>query len=414
MPESSATTSANFSSANGVSHLLQCCSVFIGEPNNAYYADENRHVLKVGEMIDAWMALHYGNQVSDQACDTNHVCTAMQAIHATAEKRRLELSSIDADKAPPFDDADHFVIFMGYGMEAVRSRLARWFQGLEGSIPADAFRPNFETESTVHVELGQKLAQVLVAADASRMLTRPGLQTSLLWELQQGLSRLDNDGPGSIGNKALCLLSFPSLKFDIQEMSDESTPCVADQSAVYVRLCPWICLCPWISAAPPTASCVCKRHSPPCFGDINIRPVGGPQHCEVNAKTSRNGLKLSVAISVRLLGEEPRFQWRWWRNAFLGRLLGAKEWREIHNIPSPELHLMTGVMNQELKTMSTRTEENFKFWPGWRPFRFGFSLFELDGLQKHTQSTESDLGPSFEQVSASIKLVEEALTTDQS
>ena len=130
----------------------------------------------------------------------------------------------------------------------------------------------------------------------------------------------------------------------------------------------------------------------PEFPNVTIYAKGGPQQIEVTGTFSKKGKVVNVKLHLGVSRKVKRFEWGLWRDAFLGRLKGLKEWQEEHGIQGADLHLTDGGMKIELEEMKTSAEETVICWPGWRPFRFEMMRFDLesDGLLKEQFEEERE------------------------
>ncbi|KAI0567757.1 Sel1-repeat containing protein [Gracilaria domingensis] len=204
----------------------------------------NRLVAKVGELIDVWMALVSGAQVSFLVKELNEewrafclapdnieLCeigqtmeecgTRVRAINYELEKRRLERRI--ADQTHKYKFMDQFITFMGYRMESLRSSLARWVNRNEGKSGDDFFNTTNKKdfrELEFRVPLSRAIVALLEGSQYSEVLNRRCVQCRLIWELQNFLESIllphaqlytYAEDDVYVATIMLFVLSFPSL-----------------------------------------------------------------------------------------------------------------------------------------------------------------------------------------------------------
>lgn len=356
----------------------------------------NRLVTKVGELVDVWMALVSGGQISfllnslnedwEQYClGVHNTGTSIKTqpselcqINVELEKRRLARRI--ADPSHRYRFMDHFITFMGYRMESVRTSLARWVAAKEGKCGNEFFDkidPLLVGDIQVPVHLSGPLSSLLGSTRRANALRRRSVQCRLIWELQNNLEStlmvkadfyeaVDTDQTFCVSLMMLFLLSFPSL-----------TAAVHESSLAIEQDEPEGCCCIRIEGAQ-TRTLPCENGVFDADTTVTIAPICGPQKFSVVVSITTTG-----QCSMRVFAGQERFQWEWWRDAFLGRLEGLKEWQKQLNIPCVELDLAEKYAETPgISKLRTATHSSFQTWNEWTPFRAVICKYELesDGL----------------------------------
>ncbi|PXF47042.1 Cytochrome c oxidase assembly factor 7 [Gracilariopsis chorda] len=356
----------------------------------------NRLVTKVGELVDVWMALVSGGQISfllnnlnedwEKFClGVNNIGSSgteqppkFHEINVELEKRRLARRI--ADRNHRYGFMDHFITFMGYRMESVRTSLARWVAAKEGKCANEFFEkvdPHLVSDFQVPVQLSSPLSSLLGSTRRSKALGRRSVQCRLIWEIQNALEStlmveaeffeaVDTDQTFCISMMMLFILSFPSLTVTVHE----SNPVVEqyEQNG---------CCCIRIEGSQ-TSIIPCENHECDTSTAVTIVPICGPQKFSVVVNITTTG-----QCSMRVFADRERFQWQWWRDAFLGRLEGFREWQTQQNIPCVELDLDEEYAEAPgISKLRTATHSSFQTWNEWTPFRAIICKYELesDGL----------------------------------
>eukprot|EP00171_Calliarthron_tuberculosum_P008916 IDg8916t1 len=75
------------------------------------------------------------------------------------------------------------------------------------------------------------------------------------------------------------------------------------------------------------------------FLHINIGLVGAPQRLSLSLAIDTDSRKVQLRISKKFGSQdELRFDWQMWKDAFMGRMQGQKEWRiTINSVENDEL-----------------------------------------------------------------------------
>lgn len=378
----------------------------------------NRLVLEVGEFIDLWIALVSGervdfllrkNTVWSELCLGTHrrkvpehlQYEALGRIHdgrlandksfdLTGIHAELEMASREFEYAKPKQSYWHMeqtLTFMGYDMEFVRSAMANWIgtsSGVEDiklspKIPYDVTVSAMMTRPVFIGNLSPRFVRALEeSSDLYTHLRKRSVQVRLLWEvrglLQQKLGQFQG-GPSSAAAMMLCLLAFPALSVKVSKsQTDEHNTSFSKPRGSEVLPVSMKCLVDPFDGKD-------KSISLQSVG-ISIQPGCGPQRLsvflrfQVSAGTAR--VKASIVRSDGT--EDTGFQWRWWRDAFCGRLSGIAEWQKAHKYSSGEVRITDGSIGRGIRTESVNlngTGEFLRLWDGWLPFRVKISRAEL-------------------------------------
>eukprot|EP00178_Gracilaria_changii_P002659 TRINITY_DN1396_c0_g1_i6.p1 TRINITY_DN1396_c0_g1~~TRINITY_DN1396_c0_g1_i6.p1 ORF type:complete len:1292 (-),score=238.65 TRINITY_DN1396_c0_g1_i6:876-4694(-) len=352
----------------------------------------NRLTTKAGEIVDVWMSLVCGDQIQflveelnemwQTVClgtRSNHCCGwdehslieekwDIRAAHRHMTKRRLERRAANEDERHGY--LDSFVTFMGYGMESVRSLIGSWVAEEEGRSGDKLFEGVRSCEQNRIEERGaefgfepsEDIRECLKQGHKTELLKRRGVQVRVIWELQQCMERKLQNGKDlgvkerGTGTVILFILSFPGLvvhvresgeSFGMEELRDEVRISVGEERR--------------------------KRL------EMDIKVMCGVQ---------KVGVRLSIVDemmwNVQLLWEEERngFRWKWWRDSFIGRLEGFKEWQEEMGIRSVGIEDANEAFDRggssQMSELRTITGRRFRTWNEWSGFRGGIRKLELE------------------------------------
>lgn len=370
-------------------------------------SEGNRLVTKVGELVDVWMSLVCGDQLDflteNINADWKTICLGEQVeknsqpegkkkegsyslrhVHKQVEKRRLEERI--ADSSHRYGYLDHFITFMGYRMEIVRSVIAHWVKRNPGKRGDDFFNPLSKrlTDTTcVSTEIGRDLMSILRSKVDGDPLRRRAVQCRMIWELQTSLEKMilsfaesrETAACHNVINSTaiLMVLSFPGLavhrvaKDPVSSMKD-------DDGSFRIRL-----------GEIGEEDTQGEKSNVPVGKEVEgvsviIVPICGPQILSITLDVDKTG-----SCSVWMKSAEGEFKWQWWRDAFMGRVEGLKEWQkelgigyvDVENEPEDEL-------KTAMVEMTTPMNSTLSVWREWTPFRTGFCRFELEseGLLK--------------------------------
>ncbi|KAI0560316.1 hypothetical protein FGB62_117g039 [Gracilaria domingensis] len=401
---------------------------------------DNRHVLKVGEMIDVWLSLSAGDGVSfllevnpiwkdiSQGSLPNYTTSAFNAagpvsgtsshisrgasfinrsydlreVHRELEQRRLRYHF--ADEKYFRKNLNQFMTFMGYRMESVRTTLAQWlFHNKERFSATDPPPFNVSMESmrvAYRCKISTELSTVIRQKDVEVALRSRCLQSRLIWELQEQIEEnlrpeIDDDeepeplreGPGSAKTILQCILSFPSLQI-LTEVKDYHEPGISQFDSHIIQY------------ESDYESRTVAQHTYDSFKTIEVRivPTCAPQDCAVILRFHSDDPyhRLISSLAIKWDDRSRYFKWDLWRDAFLGRLEGREKWRKDHFAKEVDLFLTKGQLDGGFGDVITPTGECFPVWKGWMPFRFEFCKFEVEnsGLlrqQLRVRTTTSNL-----------------------
>lgn len=385
----------------------------------------NRLIPQAGEFIDCWLALVAGEQFSflltlnkdwrveclgktlenrkRRGGRLPQDCDSLRSIHCQAEKARME--SQFANKDQMYLYMEQAVSFMGYSMESVRTFLARdcqyrdaspedWRPRLwERSIDASGAPDQLELPRIELGEISNGLEKVLVGKTASSVLDHRGIRVALLWELQRKLqseiahlASCRRTFADSVEAMILCLISFSGLVTEMKPIKEKEASVVEGCGNCEI----------WLPGDSKTEDC--SGETRPLFERYTLifKSVCAPQpyYAEVGfSKNDSNNLEMWVRLARSEGCQEDSFIWEWWRDAFLGRIEGMREWQKMHGLPSCEVRvtdtdIWTGLKSKRLRLPGTG--EKIMIWEGWRPFRLGFCRFELEDdmfLRRYERAT---------------------------
>lgn len=258
--------------------------------------------------------------------------------------------------------------FLGIAMESLRSSLARHAFEEKGSEGCDW---------TPSVHLISGISDQLLCFEPSRALCsgieaiqrqnrnicdyfeRKNVQIRLVWEMQREIIKRIGKKTGPENPVAIlaCILSFSSLAFrkiPIQENTSNGNNSNEPSGAVQACL-----LC--------------------------LHPVYAPQSffVEVRVSAFETGSlsnKYEISAYIRNKENEEFFDWEMWRDAFIGRMIGAREWKEDHEMDFfREYTTFHGISNgfKQIRFNQGRSENFMNVWMGWLPMQPQICEFEL-------------------------------------
>lgn len=395
----------------------------------------NRLVCTSGEFVDIWLALVGGDDVGyllekhgDWECRAlgRSVCNPdVEMVESTvssgvtetdlereslayvhAELTRTSLKMQMTQRAPAMDHLDQTLTFMGYDMEILRSHLMKWSKRRgkmnEASVwtPRIPYDPACNSMATRGVSIGNlsaKLSSSLKTSEAPvDLLGMRNFQVRVIWEIRRLLQDKTTEGemgPGSTPTMLLCLLAFPALSVSAATRVYEEN--VSKDSHMSNK-----------SILPTTKTIEGGngRGGVYCF---TIRPRCGPQHLFVGVRlhVGRN-VRVRVYLERGLREEDDLFEWEWWRDSFLGRLDGRREWKERHGFGEEGVVRWTdgeiggGVTGVDMRDWGTG--DRVSIWIGWLPFRVRMVREELisDGFLVPRDKTTRKSG--YENVSRDV------------
>lgn len=380
---------------------------------------DNRHVLKVGEVIDVWLALSSGDGVSfllkvnpawkdiskgnfptsqirsqsdllrsnQNAMPSINCSMNIREIHEELEQRRLRYQF--ADERPLDYSLSQYMTFMGYRMENVRTGMAQWLLN-------NRIQPDVESSASLfHVDMKQgkekqekEPYRCKISAELSNLfrdkqiesaLLRRCVQSRLIWELQEQLEESintycdqptnnSNGAPSNLQTILRCILCFPSLQVVTEPRQHHSSQSLDGQALT-------------IHIDPIEEDMLKQDHQEPFkLVQIRIIPVCAPQDCYVLLTFDSLGLyhRLTAAAVIIWESSSIYFKWGLWRDAFLGRLSGKEKWRKDRLAKAVDLFVTKGPLIADFDEIETPTGDSFTVWKGWMPFRVDFCKFEVE------------------------------------
>ncbi|KAI0567489.1 Sel1-repeat containing protein [Gracilaria domingensis] len=269
-------------------------------------------------------------------------------------------------------------------MEPVRTAISSWVESHEPSCANDLFRSvsmEVMNELAIDVELSPSLSFVLDSPAKREILQKRRVQCRLIWELQSELERMlmksHIEGKGweteltRVATVILFLLSFPGLTLEISEV-DELANVLEGKEGNGDCLINLGCY---------------ALHCGPCKKSQGLEENGKYSvHVDVKVACGAQDLGVRIVIDVENKcavklknGNQGPFKWKWWRDAFLGRLEGFQEWRRDVGVPAVNFDSIrrkdSGTTIQHFVAV---TQAKFRTWGEWPPFRTNFCRFELE------------------------------------
>lgn len=269
---------------------------------------------------------------------------------------------------------EHSTSFLGIAMESLRSALARYVLANQGSS---------EFNWTPSVNLQGNISKRIMKFRASHSLSsgiasirrqenvkcheyfhRRNIQIRLLWEIQREIIR--NLGgmanPESVKAILACLVSFPALVVSAKEglVSDPE-----DKN---------LCI-------------------------LTITPIHGPQKLDIEvhvrmAEADKTSDAVEILAFIRSESTEFQFEWQKWRDAFTGRIIGARQWKEEHDLEYFKECVTYGPLSNELRQIrfdQGRIEQRINIWMGWLPVQPQICEFELELEENHKELSENEM-----------------------
>ncbi len=347
---------------------------------------ENRNILELSAHIDNWLALRSGDKtmyMMDQIenPEENYLLRNIWAMHdpKNAIQSILEHSKqIQIDSTmfqfsliePEHHNFEHGMAFMGCSMEILRSALARWTEK-NSEIQASSWEPtiDFEQENkTIVFRASEDLMCCIETIENESGINEKHFQMRILWELQSyfhaRMSKNSTNAPGPMDVESiiLCILSFPSVIM------------TTNPSKSFEQRSQKISCCLQIEEEKEEAEFDIQNHYLSVFAGC------GPQDFKVNVSFK---MRPELFLTVRISCHEQRrtFFWEAWKNSFLGRLEGAKEWQTEWNLPSVPVLCTDSAINSGTafsRTLNANESSGIRYWKGWLPHRPKMSQFELE------------------------------------
>lgn len=369
----------------------------------------NKQVTKVGELIDVWLSLVAGQQIFNmikqtESSDWETVCMSSsydfnaetktsetREVNSELEQQRLDWRVADHDQC--YHLMDHYITFMGYRMEFVRSGIAF----LHGVFGNDEHLVNsfFGEANWTYVQLRLPDGPYVCKSFSEKHLQNRGLKALLIYEVQNLLEeRLDKIW-------AECKIedddetSTPSIQPDTQLQGKRD-------EVVTLLACSMVLSFPSLSVK--VLDQAPTEHGARPDGSVNVRvsvptiaviveAEGGPQAIKVMIQ-----IQYGKALHIRIVGQAKCLEWHHWKEAFLGRLIGFREWGSKHdfkNVPALHAcaanHIFGGLIDLE-----TITSQKFTTFSSWVPFRTSFCLFEFKYKDQSLQQIEVSQSYSIE------------------
>lgn len=395
-------------------------------------ASHNIVAWRVSELIDVWLALLSGSQLTpvcegpcvaqeDGKSDTEyatkidpvnrkatHVCWSdlrSPKGQAELEKRRLERELGRTD--PHCWHLSQTLTFMGFTMEVVRSALATSVQyATDHNTRSESWCPllNFRNlppyKHTPLIRIGSLSAELAMALFKSgrELLTRRGTQVRLIWEFSEILKKciMKKNTPSSLEMMFMCILSFPSLAMDLlrhDESDFNGQKCFVSDEQVISRQKsrPSRLSEDWLSE-------VIIDSTDEQFW-LLVEPRGAPQLFSLKVHLI---LKMDGSSTVRVClwtkstdERDKYFDWEIWRDSFLARLQALHDWQKQHDMPCVSLRTTNNNITDKIfesPHFYQGKKETFQVWLGWQPFRDNMCLFELQNPGfKYQQNNSHDV-----------------------
>lgn len=290
--------------------------------------------------------------------------------------RLLEKIRLAAEFGRGDDTSSHLhqgISFIGTAMESLRSALAAyvdsipsgkeisWCPGIEYEqvTTGTSTRDIFSFLGTDCLSAGFWRAESS-AEEIRALLSKRSVQIRVIWEAQRECIRClqGKTSPNNHLAMMACLLSFPSLSFEIMEHprtnAGDQTFCIEMEPTLY---------------------------------SVRIAPICGPQklYAELAIRLIRTEEGRKMEISVRLCREDPNmdfmFQWEAWRDAFSGRMVGAREWKNLHDMESLRECTTFAPISEGVECFELGNKSTVKAWTGWLPNQPEICEFELNSIE---------------------------------
>lgn len=356
-------------------------------------SDTNKLVTKAGELVDIWLSLVAGQQLHSmmfrtntkqlkQDCLSSSFCndTTVSSsetfkLSSKLEKTRLEWRVADFDQCYGLND--HYITYMGYKMEYVRSFIAL----LHGILDNNAESVNlfFKTSQWTTIQLhSSDIFALNEETFSTTKLHNRAVKCDLVWKLQNEIEQnLEHIWHIETTNRSTHSSDKINLVNDVlREKKDEITTCLA---ALFVLSFPSIS----VDVLDESATFEDSVDNVHCHDSvvasfdgpvIRIRAICGPQ--DIQLKLRRD---TTQGLNLRIEGKDEKLEWMKWRDSFLGRLFGFREWQTAFGFKSiPDLHLCApDHISGGVVDLTTTTSQTFTTFSNWIPFRPSFSLFEF-------------------------------------
>lgn len=354
-------------------------------------SDTNKLVTKAGELVDIWLSLVAGQQLLSMMFRTNtkqlkedcFSCASQNdttipssetfKLSAKVEETRLEWRVADFDQC--YGLADHYITYMGYKMEYVRSFIALLYGILNNN--EESVNLFFRHSQWTAIQLQLHTPNIFALNDetfSTAKLHNRAMKCDLVWKLQNEIEqKLEQVWVTETTNRNTHSLDKINLVNDIlRERKDEITTCLA---SLFVLSFPSISVDGIDEGAMFQESADNESVAVTFNGHvIRIRAICGPQ--DIHIELRNNGTQ---GMTLRIEGNVETLEWMKWRDSFLGRLFGFREWQTTFGFKSvPDLqvsapdHISGGVVD-----LTTTTLQTFTTFSNWIPFRPSFSLFEF-------------------------------------
>lgn len=397
----------------------------------------NRLATSAGELIDIWLALIAGEQLrflmkldakwcesclGDHQPDayrgsqirspmispvavSPHTIPPPKSYHTNSTLRNNQVRAEKARLAYQYANAtrhywhmEQSLTFMGHLMECVRTHLAHWADMNQDASRADWEPVLFESdrhEVTHWVDLDRLSdnfsCEILKARD-TEYLKRRAIQAHILWELRKSLQQRlasSSKGPKNIYAMMLCIIAFPSLTLEVEKdlENDDSADVKVDEGREVCNI----------------FFGLKRRESKPSGGHgiarqwtMNLRAQCAPQRLMLVVRFTMHetkGFLMQACVKRDRVDHDHVFQWEWWRDAFMSRLEGLKQWQASHDMRFVDLHgtdIPISEGTRGVQVILKGTGKSFRTWCGWAPFRFEFCRFELEsrGFLLHFESAK--------------------------
>lgn len=352
-------------------------------------SDINKLVTKAGELVDIWLSLVAGQQLLSMMFRTNtkqlkEDCFSSTSdngmtisssetfkLSAKVEQTRLEWRAADFDQC--YGLADHYITYMGYKMEYVRSFIALLYGIFDNN--EESVNLFFRNSQWTTIQLHK--SNIFALDDETFSTTKlhnRAVKCDLIWKLQNEIEKkLEQVWLSETTNRNTHSSDKINLVDDVlRERKDEIATCLA---SLFVLSFPSISIDAIDESATFQESDDYESVAATFIGPvIRIRAICGPQDIQVKLSSDA-----TQGLTLRIEGKVEKLEWMKWRNSFMGRLFGFREWQTTFGFKSvPDLqvsvpdHISGGVVD-----LTTTTSQTFTTFSNWIPFRPSFSLFEF-------------------------------------
>ncbi|KAI0560151.1 Sel1-repeat containing protein [Gracilaria domingensis] len=402
-------------------------------------SEGNRLVSEVGQLIDVWLSLVSGEQIGflvenlngewkkhclgrEGSCEAEEGRSglygrkSLQQVHMDLEMRRLA-RRIAHQSSHRYNYLDQCVTFMGYRMESVRSVIGRWLNVNTNSWGDDYFGNLKIMEFRLEVGLGEAMLSVVKQFGLKwSLFRRRGLQCQLIWALQRSLEAIllpeqqkedvNEHDEMRIATIMLFLLSFPGLRVEVGEtlkrsdtLPENSRECCIDLDCRGGSWREFVQMVQrktdYVDLEGPGGHRREGRKRGYVNGNqhgtlnLDFRVMCSPQDIFLRAEIHTSG-KCFLNLVQK---EKQDFKWKWWRDAFLGRLEGFQAWQNDMGISIVPLHVAKiEDEGRALKEVNTVLDAKVNIWTEWPPFRPQFCRLELEteNFLQQPMSTHQD------------------------